>query len=302
MSGTATMTPAEALRHWVCEREAVRIRKDKGLREPWTDAAILAKYRFCNVRREDDSVTVWVREHIRQPFADHPNLWFMLAIARWINWPATLHEMIDGGAWPVDGAFQPANMIGTLRGREEEGKKVFTGAYTINAPSTKGASKIDYVANVVLGEPWKARAKVVDLLSGRLTPASLRSIHAALMKFQGWGAFMAYQVVVDMRFTRLLDRAEDVSTWAAAGPGTIRGLNRLAGRRLDYPLEQYRALADMRELYATVPHETGVAMDFSDVPNILCETDKYLRVLNGEGAPRALYHPAASIHSAKVKG
>lgn len=28
-----------------------------------------------------------------------------------------------------------------------------------------------------------------------------------------------------------------------------------------------------------------------EVPNILCETDKYLRVLNGEGKPRALYVP-----------
>ena len=30
-------------------------------------------------------------------------------------------------------------------------------------------------------------------------------------------------------------------------------------------------------------------MDFSDVPNILCETDKYQRVALGEGKPRALY-------------
>ena len=35
--------------------------------------------------------------------------------------------------------------------------------------------------------------------------------------------------------------------------------------------------------------ETGVVVDFSDVPNMLCETDKYLRVKLGEGRPRALY-------------
>jgi hypothetical protein len=41
-----------------------------------------------------------------------------------------------------------------------------------------------------------------------------------------------------------------------------------------------------------VQAETGVADGFfSDVPNILCETDKYLRVKNGEGKPRALYVP-----------
>lgn len=35
--------------------------------------------------------------------------------------------------------------------------------------------------------------------------------------------------------------------------------------------------------------ETGVVMDFSDVPNILCETDKYLRVQLGQGRPRTRY-------------
>jgi hypothetical protein len=43
------------------------------------------------------------------------------------------------------------------------------------------------------------------------------------------------------------------------------------------------------EIYRIVRSETGVDMDFSDVPNILCETDKYLRVQRGEGKPRALY-------------
>lgn len=102
---------------------------------------------------------------------------------------------------------------------------------------------------------------------------------------------MAYQAVVDMRFTALLSSAEDVSTWAAAGPGTIRGLNRLHGRAVDYALSQGQALSEMRAIFKVAAQETGVAMDFSDVPNILCETDKYLRVKLGEGKPRALYVP-----------
>ena len=62
----------------------------------------------------------------------------------------------------------------------------------------------------------------------------------------------------------------------------MRGLNRLQGRPVDATLSQDRALSEMRAIYKIVRSETGVAMDFSDVPNILCETDKYLRVKNGE--------------------
>lgn len=290
------MTGPEALRHWVREREATRLRKEAGGAGPWTDDPIIAKYRFCNVRREDDSVTVWVRKHIREPFADHPNLWFMLAIARWINWPDTLSDLREAGfgAWPDDIRFDLARVADVMNRRQAGGKKVFTGAYTINAPSTKGASKIGYVTDTVLGEVWRGSRKptMASILDNTVTRPSLRSVHMALSKYQGWGAFMTYQVIVDLRFTRYLQHADDVQTWAAAGPGTIRGLNRIAGRRTDFPLDQGRALAEMRTLYKTIRDETGVEMDFSDVPNILCETDKYIRVMSDEGAPRALYHPA----------
>lgn len=293
MLNTATMSPSVALRHWVREREAVRIKKDRGDAPPWTDDPIIGKYRFCNVRREDDRVTVWVRNNIRAPYADHPHLWFMLAIARWVNWPETLAELIaEPGAWPTDErVFAPLNLSKALANRAARGEKVFTGAYTINAPSTKGASKIDYVAMTVLGKPWEQRELLGDVFGGRLGPLSLSRAHTYLSKYQGWGPFMTYQVAVDMRFTRYLRDAADIKTWAAAGPGTIRGLNRIAGRRIDCNLDQARALAEMRVLFRTIREETGVDMDFSDVPNILCETDKYLRVMNGEGAPRALYHP-----------
>src|SRR4051794_11546712 len=101
------MAPADALRHWVRERETTRIRKGAGEPPPWTSDAIIAKYRFCNVRREDDRVTVWIRKNIRERYANDPNLWFMLAIGRWINWPDTLAELQAAGfgAWPDDVRF-----------------------------------------------------------------------------------------------------------------------------------------------------------------------------------------------------
>jgi hypothetical protein len=235
-----------------------------------------------------------VRKHIREPFADHPRLWFMLAIARWINWPETLAELRAAGfgAWPDDMRFSPEIMAEILRRREARDEKVFTGAYTINAPA-KGGSKIDHVALHVLGDLWGRADRIGRMLDGVAGAPTLRGTHGLLTGFKGFGDFMAYQIVVDLRFTRYLQNAEDVSTWAAAGPGTIRGLNRLAGRPFNRPLEQWKALHEMRGLFEWLPSESGVAMDFSDIPNVLCETDKFLRVLNNEGAPRALYRPTA---------
>ncbi len=280
--------------YWVREREKIRWHKNNNLpmdnsddgQPYWTDDPILRAYRFCNVRREDDRVTVWVRQHIREPYADHPYLWLMLCIARQINWPDTLEDLIFNGAWPDRDIFDPREMTIVLNRRKDRGDKVYTGAYMISAPATKGQDKQAYIAETVIGDLWKRR----DTFA-RWDGATLQRTHERITRSNGWGQFMAYQAVVDMRFTALLDNAEDRLTWAAAGPGTIRGLNRLHGRKVDAALSQGQALSEMRAIYKVVQQETDVAMDFSDVPNILCETDKYLRVKNGEGKPRALYVP-----------
>ena len=280
------MTPDYSpLWQWIKEREEVRRRKDAGEPHPWTADEVIGTYRFCNVRREDDRGTLWIRENIRERFAGHPYLWLMLCIARQINWPDTLAELIAEQAWPLDETFAPASMTAILNTRKARGDKVYTGAYMISAPATKGADKQSYIAETVIGALWRRREHFPTW------NVSLRRVHEWITASNGWGMFMAYQAVVDMRFTPILEAAPDVGSWAAAGPGTLRGLNRIHGRTVDHPLGQTPALMEMRAIYKIVERETGVGMDFSDVPNILCETDKYLRVRLGQGKPRALYVP-----------
>jgi hypothetical protein len=277
----------EPLWYWVREREAIRLRKERDEPSPWTTDPILRDYRFCCVRREDDRVTRWVREHVRERFAGHPYLWLMLCICRQVNWPDTLAELIVApGAWPAHDDFSPWAMADVLNARKKRGDKVYTGAYMIPAPQAAGADKQAYIANVVIGDLWRRRDEFVDW-----TSATLEGTHARIVRSSGWGDFLAYQAVVDMRFTPLLSGAADVATWAAAGPGTIRGLNRLHGRPVETSLRQSWARQEMRAIYQIAERETDTAMDFSDVPNILCETDKYLRVSRGEGKPRARYVP-----------
>lgn len=289
---SASATVLQTLWHWVREREAIRVKKEvRRDPPPWTTDPILAAYRFCNVRREDDLVTRWVRDHVRIPFADHPLLWLMLCVCRQINWPDTLRELIETeGAWPSHAGFAPERMARVLNDRRDRGDKVYTGAYLIPAPHEPGADKQTHVACVVLGDLHRRATEfgAGDDWSGR----TLRRAHELVRRTHGWGPFLAYQAVVDMRFCpRLLEAAPDRSTWAAAGPGTIRGLHRVHGREVGSALSQERALDEMRALYEIAEQETGVPMDFSDIPNILCELDKYLRTQHGDGRPRARYVP-----------
>lgn len=124
--------------YWVREREQIRIRKETGAPQPWTLDPILGEWRFCNVRREDDLVTVWVRDNIRKPYAGHPYLWLMLCLARQINWPETLTEMIDFKRWPEDESFDPAGITELLNSRKNAGQKIYTGAYMISYVAGRG--------------------------------------------------------------------------------------------------------------------------------------------------------------------
>jgi hypothetical protein len=291
-----TLTGTAPLAHWMRERESIRIKKERGDPPPWTDDRILRGYRFTNARREDDAVTRRFREDIRQPFADHPHLWWMLAAARMINNPAVIVEMIAApGAWPIKGDFSPAAMLAVFDAFTMRHGGWERSAYTIPAPSSQWLPKMrktnpksQYIAEIVLGGLWRERAGFAEwFTSGK---ATLRGTVERLVPFPGFADFMAYQAVVEMRFTRLLRNAADVGSWAAAGPGTRRGLNRVHGRPVKFSLHQAQALREMREIYRRLREEAPeIAIDFSDVPNILCETDKWLRTKNGEGTPRNRY-------------
>lgn len=285
---------------WINERHAIYLRRKEGKPWPWTDDPILREYRFCNVFRELDTVTQWLDQNWRKPYASHPNLWFMMAMARLINWPGTLSQITDTTAFPDE--FIPEEFLDTFRWRRGKGLKIFGGAYVI----TNGGStlpKEQYILQESLVPLWNRRAEfqqsMTDTLMGIGPVPTIENVWTWLRKTNGFGPFIAYEVVTDLRHTRYLQNAPDIMTWANAGPGALRGLNRLAGRPLDAPLRAKDALAGMRWLLATANSPNGLVkphvplpLEMRDIEHSLCETDKYLRVKNGEGRPRAKYDPS----------
>lgn len=290
--------------YWMSERQAIWKRRADGLPRPWTHDLILQSFRFCNVFRELDKVTEWIRDEIRIPFEDHPHLWFMLAAARYINFPPTLAELMSlEGAWPSSRGFNPKNMTEVLDLRKTRGQQIYTGAYMIRAESDPRTpwykwTKQRYVSEVVLGRLWEDRDRISGLLKETKTLRGAWEILCRDSRYVGWGPFMTYEWVTDLRWTRYLEDAEDKMSWANAGPGALRGI-----RRLKHPefklvgsesVTQKEALVVMEELLKeapkNLPPEIGGLLEMRDIEHSLCETDKYLRVFHGEGKPRSSYN------------
>jgi hypothetical protein len=285
----------ETFWYWMNERHAIYKRRELGQEKPWTEDWILRSYRFCNVFRELDVVTIWIDEHIRKPYAKNDNLWIMLALARTLNHPDTLQEIMDEGMWPVE-EYDGAGIADVLDARKARKDKVYTGAYMIRAESDKSKPWFDwtkqrYIAEIVIGQLWDNKKSIEPWLS-----SDLQHFHSILCEYHGWGSFMSYEVVTDMRWTRYLENAPDIHTWANAGPGAKRGLNRIFGRELTKGLSQDKANSEMQWLLKESAKHLHPQLhdldniEMRDIEHSLCEVDKYLRVKHGEGKPRSIYH------------
>jgi hypothetical protein len=149
-------------------------------------------------------------------------------------------------------------------------------------------TKAAYIAERVLTPIWKERKDGQVALE-----TSLGTAFAWLRQFRGMGSFMAAQVVADVKYTPMLAKARDWWTWAAPGPGSLRGMSRVEFGDLGtkYTDVEWRdSLAELKAKIDPMLAKAGMPkMHAQDLQNCLCEFDKYSRVKNGEGRPRSLY-------------
>jgi len=271
--------------YWQIERENIRLQKEVSqLPPPWTNDSILQEYKFCQVFREDDRTTRWFREHIREPMKNSPDVLMATVIFRWFNWIPTGRTLIEHGLlkrWDRKKAIEEIT----------KQPKWITGAYIIKTPN--GMDKVTGVAECV-SHMWQDREYLVKKI---IKTESLEDTWTLLRDYPYMGPFMAYEVVTDLRHTYLLEDAKDVLTWGNAGPGAMRGLNRLTGRELGYSKRSHDWVGEMQELYKIVqtklpPHilqRNDMRYEMREIEGGLCEFDKYSRIVKGEGRTRSIY-------------
>lgn len=288
--------PIERMLHWCVERENIRKNKDKGLSPPWSSDPILSTYRFCNLRRRDDRVSVWLLNNVLNKCLDVELFTFLqfTALCRWVNWPPTIVGIIDAGLYTTDGLDISA--IGAFIDNMCSSKtKTWTGAYMVRAAPKRDFGvlpKGKFVAEVVVGA---GMLSVKEALIESVCKAELVGIWKTLCSIKNWGSFMAGQVVADWTYTPLLSQAPDLNSWAPQGPGSVRGYNRMLGLHIKTkapPMEVWCAqLIAWREAIVLKLGSEYTNVTLHDVQNVLCEFDKYERVRLGEGRPRSLYKP-----------
>jgi len=328
ISEVAKLSPLNRFLYWMRERYSIALRRRAGASKPWTDDEVMRSFFFTHPYREMDKVTIWFKENIREPLRNRSEVLFATICFRWFNLPETGEALgvakevkfNYAGVQCSEKRFAPDSLLikwdpnealrrlGAIRDRKGQ---VFTGAFMINSPP--GEPKLEAIVRRV-NNVWEKRRELLRAFhkDGETDPhihgcdtryqgdCTLESAHKALTQFDGMGGFMAYEVVCDLRYTYLLEKAPDKLTWCNPGPGCVRGLYRLLGR--DFPKGDNSTSppcpADfqdqMRDLLrtATARLRGMPALEMREIEHSLCEFDKYERLRNGDGKAKRRYQGA----------
>ena len=286
--------------YFATARERYRILRERraGAPAPWTTDPVFKEWRFCNVHRENDKTTAWFRTHVRNPLPDllsedpnvHPETDGLLRMVmatvafRWFNRIETGERIKDLLLNGWDSTVARKRLRGV--------SPVVTGAYIIKGRD--GMPKLDGVL-----------ACIDD--AQRMLPSMIRgwgdSLHGAWKDLQDipyLGRFMAYEIVSDLRWTPVLDMADDIHTWANAGPGCARGLGRIFYQdkwkfNRNSRVDQIVMLELMREILECSKDpqywpQNWQPWEMREVEHWACEFDKYCRVAHDGERMKQRYH------------
>jgi len=269
--GVRAVTPPESkywvdFTYWIEEREQIRIKKeDLKTPPPWTKDRIMATTRFCNIRREDDKVTRWIRQNWSDPNFDHPNLAFSMCLARIVNWPETLMALGFPDVW------SPAQFISRMTELSQGGsRKIWGGAYMVTGGYSAGGETKQLIMSRCLEEAFVHAAEIN-------TSYSCEQAFREITQARGFSTFLGAQVVADLKYTPLLSGSRDRLIFCAPGPGSTMGLNFLHGREPKASITFDRFFQEVNEIRYWL-EENLVTLDAHDTQNCLCEFSKYVRI------------------------
>lgn len=267
---------------FAAERQEIYFRRIEGRTSPWTQDPILQRHRFTNPYRAADRVSQYlIRNVIYEGSQEPKEVFFRTVLFKLFNRIDTWEALqVAVGELRTDN-FTPARFSMILDRRMQEGKRIYSAAYIMPAvPGGKGRSK--HIGHLEL-----LQRMLADNLPQKLAIAkTLRAAFEVLRAYPMMGDFLAYQYIIDLNYSTLLNFSE--MEFVMPGPGARSGIRKCfqnsAGLsdadiiRLvteNQEEEFSRRGLTFRTLY-------GRPLQLIDCQNLFCEVDKYARIAHPE--------------------
>lgn len=268
---------------FAAERQAVYLRRLSDRCGPWTEDAVLRNYRFTNAYRAADRVSQYLIREIlyREDRSQAPvEIFFRTLLFKLFNKIETwryLERILGPLSWESADLDQISLALHALRSR---GERVYSAAYIMPVPAFGHERKHDNHLALL------ARM-IEDGLPARLVKArSLRAVYEMIRPYPGLGPFLAFQYVIDLNYSTLLEF--DEADFVVAGPGALDGIakcftdvGRLAPEDVIYYMVD-RQEQEFARLGLRFDGLFGRPLQPIDCQNLFCEISKYARVTHPE--------------------
>jgi len=268
---------------FAAERLAMFYRRYSDPAGPWTSDAILRSYRFTNAYRAADRVSQYLIAEV-QAREDRPQapreLFFRTMLFKIFNRIETW-EALEDRFGPLEWhRLDLAKIDQALEELRLRGRKIYSAAYIMPSPALGHARK--HSNHLAL-----LKQMMEDRLPERVRQApSLRSVYELILRYPGFGPFLAFQYTIDLNYSCILDFEE--SEFVVAGPGALDGISKCFVDTRGCSAEDViywmtdRQETEFRRLGLEFPGLFGRRLQPIDCQNLFCEISKYARVAHPE--------------------
>lgn len=281
---------------FVVERQQTYWRRQSGQPQPWSKDPFIQELFFCNVYRELDRGTQFAMREILDKTKDPAILIYRILMYRMFNNPRTYLLMKDGhsGIQRPSDALRIADKLDSSR---ESGNAVFKNAWMTSGANIVNMSKARAYC-IELHRVWK---DIKQLTNRVLAAKTMEDAWMEIRSVRWFGAFSAYQVVLDLSYHRLFEaRWSDRDTWVYPGPGAKLGLFWLCGGKpvkrsgsgvsKEFTYEDCEKMIHhlcknqdkyFKQFGLKFRRWEGKRLDAHNLEFSLCETNKYFRAQYG---------------------
>jgi hypothetical protein len=207
---------------FAAERQQVHQARLRGAPPPWTTDSIIASHRFTNCYRAADRVSQYlINEVIYRGSQDADEVLFRILLFRFFNRISTwrlLHSALVELTWA---AFRLDRYDEVLSEAFSRGEPIYSAAYVVPPPRL-GAQR----------KPTNHLLLLQQMLRGGLRSklqacASMAEAFQLLRGYPGIGDFLAYQFLIDINYSRVINF--DEMDFVVPGPGARDGLRKCFG-------------------------------------------------------------------------
>jgi hypothetical protein len=263
---------------FAAERQQIFFRRLSGKLPPWTDDAILREFKFTNAYRASDRVSQYLIRNVIYAGDQSPEGIFFRALMFKVFNRIETWELLERELGHVSlGTYDFGRYDSILSEAMRRGTRIYSAAYIMPSGGLTGEER-KHRSHLRLIERM-----VTDGVPFRLRQCeSMEQAFRVLRSYPMIGDFLAYQFIIDLNYSTLIDFSE--MDFVVPGPGAKDGIRKCFSETGGFTdSELIQTMADLQEeefgrLGLCFRSLWGRRLQLIDCQNLFCEVDKYARM------------------------